>query len=331
VANYRQSKSAPTTPAPTPTPGAPTATPTPTSTATPGSTPTATPTPTSGPVNTTIKVNFQPASSAVPAGYLVDSGSVYGNRGNGYTYGWNAYNGYNTRDRNASNSPDQRYDTLIYMQRSGLYTWEIALPNGSYRVRLVAGDPSYYASTYRINAEGVRVINGVATRSTRWFEGTATVAVRDGRLTITNGTGAYNNKLAFIEISRATAQSEQTPDEPNLAASPEEATVSFQTALQQDGIALRWSVADASDIESFQIYRSTTGSRTDATALTTERIAGESTLTAHQFTDTAATERALYGYWLTIVDRNGQVTEVGPIVEGREDAVYGLYLPAVLR
>lgn len=36
-----------------------------------------------------VNINFQPVGE-VPAGYLADVGSVYGSRGNGYTYGWNA-------------------------------------------------------------------------------------------------------------------------------------------------------------------------------------------------------------------------------------------------
>ena len=31
------------------------------------------------------RINFQPAASPVPAGYLKDDGAVYGARGNGYT------------------------------------------------------------------------------------------------------------------------------------------------------------------------------------------------------------------------------------------------------
>jgi hypothetical protein len=37
---------------------------------------------------TGIKINFQPAASAVPSGYLPDDGSLYAARGNGQTYGW---------------------------------------------------------------------------------------------------------------------------------------------------------------------------------------------------------------------------------------------------
>lgn len=147
-----------------------------------------------------IRVNFQPAGSPVPAGYLVDSGAAYANRGNGFSYGWNASNS-NTRDRNSSRSPDQRYDTLNHMQKNESYSWQLGVPNGTYIVRIVSGDAGHVDSTYRINVEGVLAINGQPTSSARWIDRTVTVTVSDGRLTITNATGAVNNKICFVDIT----------------------------------------------------------------------------------------------------------------------------------
>ncbi len=78
----------------------------------------------------------------------------------------------------------------------------MAVPNGSYTVRVVAGDPSYIDSVYKINVEGTLTVNGTPTSSARWVEGIATVTVSDGRLTISNATGSKNNKLCFIEITQ---------------------------------------------------------------------------------------------------------------------------------
>src|SRR5687767_5774400 len=64
----------------------------------------------------TALVNFQPASAAVPGGYVADTGAVFADRGNGFSYGWDANNAAQTRDRNNGASPDQRYDTLIHTQ-----------------------------------------------------------------------------------------------------------------------------------------------------------------------------------------------------------------------
>jgi N-acetylneuraminic acid mutarotase len=148
------------------------------------------------------KVNFQPPGAAVPAGYLADEGAVFGDRGNGLSYGWDVLNTAYARDRNAANSPDQRYDTFNSMQRSGAGSvWEIAVPNGSYSVHVVAGDPSAYDSTYAVNVEGVLVVSGHPTGTVKWFEGTRTVTVSDGRLTLTNAAGSANNKVCFVDIT----------------------------------------------------------------------------------------------------------------------------------
>jgi glucose/arabinose dehydrogenase len=150
-----------------------------------------------------IRINFQPAPAAVAGGYLPDGGRPYGVRGNGQTYGWNADITAQMRDRNAGNSPDQRYDTLAYMQRAPTTNavWEIAVPNGSYGVRVVAGDPVYFGNVVRIAAEGAPVASGTTTSAARWVDGTATVSVTDGRLTISNGAGADGNKICFVEIT----------------------------------------------------------------------------------------------------------------------------------
>jgi hypothetical protein len=71
-----------------------------------------------------------------------------------------------------------------------------------YRVHLVSGDPSQVNSVFRVNVEGVLVVSGTPTSATRWIEGTATVTVSDGRLTVSNGAGATNNKVNYLDIER---------------------------------------------------------------------------------------------------------------------------------
>jgi hypothetical protein len=151
--------------------------------------------------NLSVKVNFQPSSASLPAGYQLDSGAAYGSRSNGWNFGWNATNN-RAVDRNSSLSPDQRYDTFNTMQTGGTYRWEISLPSGRYRVHVVAGDAGATNSVYKINAEGVLAVNGTPTSSSRWKEGTVDVNVTDGRLTLTSASGASNNKLCFVEIDR---------------------------------------------------------------------------------------------------------------------------------
>jgi N-acetylneuraminic acid mutarotase len=150
-----------------------------------------------------VSVNFQPAGSAVPAGYLADSGLTFASRGNGYQYGWSRNLSFTTRDRNSARSPDQRYDTLLHTQQYGVGSWEIAVPNGAYSVHLVAGDPDYLESVYKFNIENTLALSGTPTTSHHWIESTTTVTVSDGRLTISNAAGSIGNKLSFVEITSA--------------------------------------------------------------------------------------------------------------------------------
>jgi glucose/arabinose dehydrogenase/PKD repeat protein len=150
------------------------------------------------------KVSFRPAASAVPAGYVGDAGAAYGARGGGLTYGWNGDNSAATRERNSAASPDELRDGLIHLQKPELPNaqWEIAVPNGTYDVHVVSGDPDHFDSVFRTNVEGVPVVSGTPTTGHRYVEGTATVTVNDGKLTLSNGSGASNNKLNFVELTK---------------------------------------------------------------------------------------------------------------------------------
>lgn len=161
------------------------------------------------------QVNFQPTSAATPSGYLADTGQAFGPRG-ALSYGWDADNRSGTRDRNSSRAPDQRHDTLNHMQRGGNRRWEIAVPNGQYDVRVVAGDADFFDGHFRINIEGSRAIDFRPTTAARFADRTITVNVTDGRLTISNGAGASNNKINFVEIT----QKQIAPNGPTWLTAP---------------------------------------------------------------------------------------------------------------
>ncbi|HEX4790267.1 MAG TPA: hypothetical protein VH372_17500 [Actinospica sp.] len=148
-----------------------------------------------------VDVSFATTGAPVPAGYAVDSGAAYGPRSAGLTYGWNIADPSNTRERNSATSPDVRYDTLFQMQRTGgASSWRISVPNGTYLVHAVGGDPDFTDSVYRLDVNGALLVSGTPTSSAHWLEGSARVTVTNGLLTLTNGAGASNDKIDYIDV-----------------------------------------------------------------------------------------------------------------------------------
>jgi hypothetical protein len=152
----------------------------------------------------TLRINFQTPEVIPTGGYRPDTGKVFGDRGSGLKFGWDADNTANARVRNNPGSPDFRYDTYNHMQKDGGdRKWELEVPNGMYEVRLVAGDPSATDSDYRMSLEGQPVLSGTPTGDVRWFRRTFNVEVKDGRLSLGNAAGAMNNKIAFLDVRLA--------------------------------------------------------------------------------------------------------------------------------
>jgi lysophospholipase L1-like esterase len=147
-------------------------------------------------------VNFQPNNAPKVKGYMADVGGVFKKRGV-VSYGWSEVNTLNAFDRNAKAAKDQRFDTLVAMQKGRKnLRWEIAVPNGQYQVRIVAGDAKDTGNVYKIKAENTVVVNRaipVGSKS-RWAAGTAIVTVKDGRLSLAAAPGAVRNKLCFVDI-----------------------------------------------------------------------------------------------------------------------------------
>lgn len=154
-------------------------------------------------VGTVICVNFQDMTAEPPEGYLPDYGEIFADRGNGYSYGWDDDNTANARNRDNWRSPDERHDTLNHMQKAlpAGRVWEIEVPNGRYRVHIVSGDPTATDSVYDVQVEGVTVVSGTPSATRYWVEGTAVVNVTDGRLTVSNGPTAVNNKICYIDVA----------------------------------------------------------------------------------------------------------------------------------
>ena len=162
-----------------------------------------------------LKISFLPENGVLPAGYLPDNGKVYGDRGNGYSYGWSQDCTEFMRDRsqppwagspNAIPAPDHRYEVLgcfDHYKMKGTAIWEIGLPNGKYKVHVVSGDSMNFESVFALDVEGVLTVDAIPDTNKRWAEGTKIVTVKDGRLTLKNHTTASNNKICFIELEEA--------------------------------------------------------------------------------------------------------------------------------
>jgi len=145
-----------------------------------------------------VKINFQQAGGDIPSGYLPDYGEAFGDRGNGYSYGWSRDIQADARNRGSGNAPDERYDTLLHLQKGADAVWEIELPNGTYDVAMVCGDPDYTDQTNTFDVEGVVVEDPDG--EDNFDEYALTVEVTDGLLTIQPAAGASNCKIMFVEV-----------------------------------------------------------------------------------------------------------------------------------
>jgi glucose/arabinose dehydrogenase len=144
----------------------------------------------------TYLINFQPAGAPVPTRYAADTGTVFGVRSNGWSYGWSIDHTTVARDREAH--LDQRLDTLIHFHQG--QAWELALPNGLYEVTAAIGDASF-SSTHTLNVEGLNYWNAVALSAGDFRVRTLQVTVDDGRLTLNQGAaGEMATRIDYIHV-----------------------------------------------------------------------------------------------------------------------------------
>jgi hypothetical protein len=147
-----------------------------------------------------FRINFQQAGAPTPAGYIPDTGLAFGPRAAGISYGWESDISAKAAVRNKKLAPDARYDSFLRMQAGGNHKWEIAVPNGTYMVRLVSGDSAVNNSDFAIRVEDRLGHGGKPKGIVNFFRTTGVVKVTDGRLTVANALGSFNNKINFIEI-----------------------------------------------------------------------------------------------------------------------------------
>jgi hypothetical protein len=145
-----------------------------------------------------VNINFQPGDLDAPEGYLKDAGLIYGDRGNGFNYGW--LNDANPNMRNRVSHPDFLYGTLNHFQRQGEYFWEIAVPNGIYSVFVVMGDADYTDQVNSILIENTSFADPDG--QDNFDEYSAIMNISDGKLTLSPTSLSSNAKICFIEIAK---------------------------------------------------------------------------------------------------------------------------------
>jgi hypothetical protein len=153
----------------------------------------------------TVNISFQPASFPLQSGFRGDFGYTFGDRGGGYSYGWNV----DHTSRTFAYSPLPGYEyiwgaqwSVIRMLPGASTTWEFAVTNGNYEVSILAAGYQCQGTLQQIAAEGVLVVNATPGWDyDTYVGGVQTVTVSDGRLTITNGPTAALNCIDSIAIT----------------------------------------------------------------------------------------------------------------------------------
>ncbi len=145
-----------------------------------------------------VSINFQPPGK-VPAGYLPDFGEVFGDRGDGFSYGWTKKQSGKMSHSPSSSFSDLRYDTLVYRLPASSEAWEIALEDGVYDLLIVCANAG---NTYQDNTLDVE---GVILRDPdfgdRLDQHRVIIQVQDGRLTVRSWSSTYAT-LCFMDIHR---------------------------------------------------------------------------------------------------------------------------------
>lgn len=210
------------------------------------------------PPATNLTVNFQHGYGGPDLGWrytvgnVPDNGFVFGDQSSffqynvDYSYGWDSKV---TDQVDSGEGPDYRYSTYAPMQSGSTNRiWSIGLAPGTYKVRVVSGNPNFTSGTvYSVLADGTSVIDYTPSGSNWYGDSSATVTVgSDHRLTLTNGADAKNNVINFIDIT-------PTADVNSVPAAPSSFTAVAETSTI---VNLNWK--DNSDNDTgFKIYRST--------------------------------------------------------------------------
>ena len=113
--------------------------------------------------------------------------------------------------------------------------------------------------------------------------------------------------------------------------------LSFTAQAGDAGVKVTWVTGSEMDTWGFHLWRSSTGSRSDAERVTTQLVpaAGSPSQGAvYVFVDTTATVGTRYTYWLQEMEIDGSLHEYGPVVMNEGNTPFlgeRLYLPLIGR
>lgn len=126
-----------------------------------------------------IKINFQDPGTPTPFGWLRDIGHVFGDRGNGFSYGWTCdisdgtiNSGTHNRMRSVYTSLENTLIETDTRSRCPGQMWRIRLPTGRYRVEVTVQDTQYVSPAGGCELQGEnlnfpKIVQPAGSRETR--------------------------------------------------------------------------------------------------------------------------------------------------------------------
>lgn len=145
-----------------------------------------------------VRVNFTEEGGPRARGHIADYGTRFDSHKNGLVYGWNRDRSANATYTDDPGINNPRAESNVLMNGA---TWSINVTNGWYDVRALMGKPGVFNADYALNVNGLKLVNGEPYAPNYPFvEGQTVVRVTGGKITLSTGPGAQNNRLCAVSI-----------------------------------------------------------------------------------------------------------------------------------
>lgn len=152
------------------------------------------------PKTSVTRIQFVPRGRAAAPGYEADSGEEFGLKPSGSAYGWNSDQTQALRAVESTDAPDERFGHAIQANPGSGATWELAVPNGPYRVRLVVAATADSQQVAHVSVEGISKQSTGVVPGLVWQEMHAVTWVADGRLTLSESDLSPTFGFCFVEV-----------------------------------------------------------------------------------------------------------------------------------